>query len=152
MNETSWSDRDRPMHVLVVDDDADMLALLKANIQVQFGDQASVDSVLDPQTASDRLETGLVDVLVTDLEMPGINGLQLLRHAKRRNAWTQVIVVTGHSATAALTEAMDFGASDYLVKPVELAELEQVLAEAAGRLNRWRQSLARTFVSTDTRR
>lgn len=149
MNDNRWSDWNRPMHVLVVDDDVDMLALLVAAIEEQFGDQAQVDSVTDPKAASERLETNLIDVLITDLEMPGISGLQLLRQAKHRNAWTQVVVITGRSATAALTEAMNSGASDYLVKPVEFTELKQVLAETAGRFYRWCQSLAQTLVSAE---
>ena len=82
--------------------------------------------------------------------MPGLNGLQLLRFAKRKNVWTQVVVVTGHSQMEVLSDAMDLGASDYLVKPLDPAELEQSLCEAFSRFHRWRQSLAKTIVSHPT--
>jgi YesN/AraC family two-component response regulator len=95
--------------------------------------------------ASQILDANLIDVLITDLEMPGISGLQLLRCAKWRNAWTQVIVVTGHSEMEALTTAMDLGASDYPTKPLELKELENCLCEASARFRRWRHSLQQTL-------
>ena len=150
MNATAWIEHNRPMQVLIVDDDYDMLNLLAATVKRQFGEQACVESVADSATAREKLDSGLIDVLVTDLSMPGITGLQLLRHAKRRNAWTQVVVVTGHSDSAAITDAMDLGASDYLVKPIQLVELKRVLAEAAARLHRWRESLTRTLVVAET--
>jgi DNA-binding NtrC family response regulator len=135
------------MHILVVDDDLDMLGLLEGTIKERFGKNARVESVSSSQEARERLEAGLIDVLVTDIEMPDLNGLQLLRCAKRRNVWTQVVVVTGHSQMDVLTDAMDLGACDYLVKPLDPAELEQSLHEAFTRFHRWRQSLAKTIES-----
>jgi CheY-like chemotaxis protein/signal transduction histidine kinase/HPt (histidine-containing phosphotransfer) domain-containing protein len=136
-----------PMHILVVDDDLDMLGLLEDIIKERFSKNARVELVSSSQKARERLEAGLIDVLITDIEMPDLNGLQLLRFAKRKNAWTQVVVITGHSQMEVLTDAMDLGASDYLVKPIDPEELEQSLHEAFSRFHRWRQSLARTIVS-----
>jgi len=68
------------------------------------------------------------------------------------NAGLWEVMVTGHSATAALTDAMDFGASDYLLKPIDFEELATVLSEAWRRLNRWRQSLAQTLASVNAAR
>jgi DNA-binding response OmpR family regulator len=134
-----------PMRIMVVDDDAVMVHLLRATIEDGFGTEVCVEAVADPHYASARLEAGVVDLLVTDLMMPGIDGLKLLRCAKRRNAWTQVVVLTGHFGCNALTEAMELGANDYLVKPLDTAELEEVIRGVHRRLRRWRRALASTL-------
>ena len=55
--------------------------------------------------------------------MPGPGGLELLRCAKRRNPCTQVLFLTGRSTLEALTDALELGATDYLLKPLDQAEL-----------------------------
>lgn len=145
MSTTDRPTVERPMRILVVDDDPDMLNLLEATLEEGLGGAIQVEASTRPEDARTRLEGELFDVLVTDLEMPGISGLQLLRCAKRRNAWTQVIIVTGHSGREALNDAMDLGASDYLLKPLDPMELEQALREASARFCRWRRSLAITL-------
>jgi len=82
--------------------------------------------------------------LVTDLEMPGVNGLELLRCAKRKNPCTQVLFVTGHSTLEALTDALELGATDYLLKPLDQTELIELIEDAEKRLWRWRQALSGT--------
>lgn len=138
---------DAPVRVLLVDDDPDMVELLKGIIQQGFSADVQIRTAQDPREARRQLETELVDLLITDLEMPGISGLDLLRCAKRRNAWTQVLLVTGHSSLNALTNAMDLGASDYLLKPVNPVEVEEVVTGILSRLCRWRLALAGTLAS-----
>lgn len=69
--------------------------------------------------------------------MPGADGLELMRCAKRRNPWTQVIVVTAHSTWDRLSKAIEIGASDYVLKPIDHKELAIVLDQAYARLIRW---------------
>ena len=77
--------------------------------------------------------------------MPGTNGLGLLRCAQRRHSLTQVIFITGHSSLDALNDALDLGASDYLLKPLDQDELIEILGQAQKRVQRWRQALAGSF-------
>lgn len=137
----------RPVRILLVDDDPDILQLLEGIIQESFPDAVEIKAVSDPKEGRRQLESEIVDLLVTDLEMPGIDGLELLRCAKRRNAWTQVLLVTGHSSLDAWTDAMDLGASDYLLKPLDPSEVEEVVAAILKRLCRWRLALAGTLQS-----
>ena len=139
-----------PVRVLLVDDDPDMLQLLEEIIQEGFRDEVQIRTTSDPKEARRRLESEIVDLLVTDLEMPEISGLELLRCAKRKNAWTQVLLVTGHSNLDALTNAMDLGASDYLTKPIDQDELEEVVTSILRRLCRWRAALADTLTKRET--
>jgi DNA-binding NtrC family response regulator len=135
----------RPIRIMVVDDDASMTRLVKTIIKSNFGAQITTITATDPKVASALLESELVDIVITDLEMPGLSGLDLLRIAKQRNAWTQVILVTAHSACSALTEAMELGASDYLLKPLAPELVSDVIRQTYGRLVRWQQALAGTF-------
>jgi DNA-binding NtrC family response regulator len=145
MNTFKLPERNGPTKVLIVDDDIDMINILDNTIRTRFHESIYLQSTTDPREACALLDAGLFDVLITDLQMPVINGLQLLRYAKSRNAWTQVIVVTGHSGTDELTLAMDLGASDYLTKPLDAEVLECCLSETLLRLNRWRKSLRNTL-------
>lgn len=131
--------------LLLVDDDPSILRLLEKVIENSFSAEVSVESLDDPEAALVRIDQGGVDVLLTDLEMPGINGLELLRSAKRRNAHSQVLLLTGHSSQQALLDALELGASDYLLKPVDQQQLLELVGQALSRLRRWKQALAATW-------
>jgi two-component system response regulator HydG len=79
------------------------------------------------------LEKGEFDVVVTDLVMRGISGMELLRKVKERNREVEVIVVTGYSTVESAVEAMQGGAATYLRKPVNIAELRAVVEKAVER-------------------
>ena len=132
-------------HLILIDDDPSMTRLLGHVISREFGDQLEVETMTDAEDAKARIEVGGVDIVITDLEMPGISGLDLLRCAKGRNALTQVLLVTGESTQAALLEAMENGANDYLLKPVDQAELLELVSQALDRQVRWKTALAGTW-------
>lgn len=136
---------DKKTKLLLVDDDPSMVRLLSRVVDRSFGEEIEMQSLTDPTTARDAIERDLIDILVTDLEMPGINGLGLLRCAKRKNALTQVLFITGKSSLDALSDALELGATDYLLKPLDQAELVELLEQAQKRVRRWRQALAGTF-------
>lgn len=131
--------------LLLVDDDPSMVHLLAKIIDRSFGDDIEMQSLTDPTKARDAIEKYLIDILVTDMEMPGVNGLGLLRCAKRRNSLTQVLFMTGHSSLDALSDALELGATDYLLKPLDQAEFIEILGQSQKRVQRWRQALAGTF-------
>jgi DNA-binding NtrC family response regulator len=135
----------QPFRVLLVDDDPSMLRLLEEILRQGFQDDVLIKSANDPTKARWSLDSEIIDLLITDLEMPGISGLELLRCAKRANVWTQVLLITGHSNIHALMDAMDMGASDYLLKPLDLAEVEDAVKSILNRTRRWRNALAGTL-------
>ena len=137
----------RTMQLLVVDDDPSIVRLLKKIIERQFENEIELTSLTDPKEARRRIQGQIVDILVTDLEMPGVNGLELLRCAKRENACTQVLFITGHSTLDALTDALEMGATDYLLKPLDQEQLVKLVGDAHERLLRWRKALAGTLSS-----
>ncbi len=131
--------------LLLVDDDPSMVRLLTKIIERSFGEDIEMQSLTDPTLAREVIDRNLIDILVTDLDMPGTNGLGLLRCAKRRHSLTQVLFVTGHSSLEALNDALEMGATDYLLKPLDQAELIELLDQAQKRVRRWRQALAGSF-------
>ncbi len=135
----------RTTQLLVVDDDPSMARLLKKIIERQFKDEIELTSLTDPGEARRQIEAQIVDILVTDLEMPGVNGLELLRCAKRRNPCTQVLFMTGNSTLDALTDALELGATDYLLKPLDQSQLIKLVSDAQERLLRWREARAGTL-------
>ncbi|NOY41803.1 MAG: response regulator [Planctomycetes bacterium] len=131
--------------LLLVDDDPSMVRLLSKVIERSFSDKINVESLTDPVEARERISEGGIDILVTDLEMPSVNGLELLRCAKRRNACTQVLFLTGHSTLDSLLDAFEFGATDYLLKPVDQDQLLELVEQAHVRQRRWQRALADTW-------
>jgi len=135
----------RPAKLVLIDDDPSMVRLLARIIERAFRQEIEMQPYSDPALAQDHLERELVDIVVTDLEMPEINGLNILRIAKSRNPCAQVLLVTGHSSVRALLEALEHGASDYLLKPVDEASFLQLIGDAMARVTRWRTALAGTL-------
>jgi DNA-binding NtrC family response regulator len=107
-------------HVLIVDDEPDMVDSL-VRILRRAGYHCS--STTDPQRAMALLESGRPDVLLTDLRMSGVDGLDLLRRAKEVDATMPVIVITAHSSIESAVAAIRQGAFDYLPKTFSVDEL-----------------------------
>ena len=115
---------DRP-RVLVVDDEASIRDLLAKTLSLAEYD---VDTAPDGRSALERLRLYPYDLLIADLKMPGIDGLAVIREAKRLNANLPVIIITGYSTESAAIDAVNLGVAGYLTKPFRVP---QVLAAAA---------------------
>jgi DNA-binding NtrC family response regulator len=118
--------------LLVVEDDTAMRRMI---VEVLSGAEAGVVAVESSQAALDYLEGHDVSVVVTDLRMPRVGGLEVLRFARRRNAMTQVILLTGHATVESAVDALKNGAYDYLKKPFEPDDLRRIVDHA---LEYWR--------------
>ncbi|MBI1892941.1 MAG: sigma-54-dependent Fis family transcriptional regulator, partial [Candidatus Rokubacteria bacterium] len=87
----------------------------------------------DGQAALDLLRRGDVDLLLADLRMPGLDGLELLRAAKLLSPQVEVIVLSGHGTVEEAVQAMKEGAYDFLTKPIERAQLTRTVRQALER-------------------
>ncbi len=103
--------------ILVVDDEDAMRSLLTKALSLADYD---VDVVADGQAALDRLRVMSYDLLITDLKLPGIDGLTVVREVKQLKVHIPVIIITGHSSEANAIAAANLGVSGYLTKPFEL--------------------------------
>ena len=106
--------------ILILDDEPKMGALLKRSLE---RDGYEVDAFEKPAEALDALKAAGADALVTDLRMPGMDGLEVLRRAKAIAPQTEVILMTAYASVQTAREALTQGALDYLMKPVNLEEL-----------------------------
>ncbi len=113
--------------VLIVDDEFEMAAM----IADELGDRGYRALALrSGREALDRLQHEPYDALVTDLRMPGIDGLELLRQSRNLDPSRPVIVMTGHGAIDTAIEADRQGAYHYLTKPFSLSTLVHLLDQA----------------------
>jgi excisionase family DNA binding protein len=118
------SDSARP-RILVVDDEASIRELLSRVLQLA---EYQVDVAPDGPRALELLREFQYDLLLTDLKMPGMDGLTVVREARRYRSDLPVIIITGYSTEAAAIEALNLGVSGYLTKPFRVP---RVLAAAA---------------------
>jgi len=116
--------------ILVVDDEETIRELLSKTLALA---EYEVHVAPDGRTAVDRMRIIHYDLLITDLRMPGVDGLTVIREARRLKADIPVIIVTGYSSEASAIEAINLGVQGYLTKPFRvprvLAAAEKALGE-----------------------
>jgi excisionase family DNA binding protein len=115
--------------VLVVDDEATIRDLLSKTLALAEYD---VDLAPDGRTALERLRIIPYDLLITDLKMPGVDGLTVIREARRLKADLPVIIITGFSNEASAIEAVNLGVSGYLTKPFRVPRVLAAASKALG--------------------
>jgi len=133
------------LRIVLVDDDPMQARLYTSILSKAFETTVEVTAFTESQVAAEHLNDHLVDVLITDLRMPNVNGLELIRIAKHRSNGTQVLVMTASSTADSLVDAAELGASDYLLKPFAKELLIELVDQSQRRLARWRAALAETF-------
>jgi excisionase family DNA binding protein len=115
--------------VLVVDDEASIRELLSKTLALA---EYEVDTAPDGRTAIERLRLGQYDLLIADLKMPGLDGLSLIREAKRLKTDLPVIIITGFSTESSAIEAVNLGVAGYLTKPFRVPQVLAAAARALG--------------------
>ena len=113
--------------VLMVDDEEDFVTTLSERMKLRDVDS---DVALDGEQALQRVEDDIPDVMVLDLKMPGIDGLEVLRRVKKAYPQIPVIILTGHGSEKDEAEARRLGAFEYLQKPVDIEKLVHILRKA----------------------
>jgi DNA-binding NtrC family response regulator len=129
--------------VLVVDDHLQARQSI-ADVLREAGHQ--VDCLASASEALKVLERESFDVVITDLQMPGMTGLEFIHHLQRRPHGAQVLMVTAHASVASAVDAIRHGAFDYIEKPFDVDQIEQLVARAMqhGRLLDRRQKVQTT--------
>jgi excisionase family DNA binding protein len=115
--------------ILVVDDEASIRELLAKTLALAEYD---VDTAPDGRAGVERLRLGHYDLLIADLKMPGMDGLSLIREAKRFRADLPVIIITGFSTESSAIEAVNLGVAGYLTKPFRVPQVLAAAARALG--------------------
>ena len=115
--------------VLVVDDEASIRDLLAKTLALAEYD---VDVAPDGRSALERMRMYPYDLLIADLKMPGMDGLTVIREAKRYKADLPVIIITGFSTESSAIEAVNLGVAGYLTKPFRVPQVLSAAAKALG--------------------
>ena len=120
--------------VLIVDDES-MVRLTMSKIMEHLG--LSVKEAEDGKQALDMMKSEPFDIVFLDLLLPGMHGLEVLRHIREMHPETVVVIITGHPAVESALESMKLGATDYLVKPFGTEEVENVVSKAGEIIVEW---------------
>ena len=115
--------------VLVVDDEASIRDLLSKTLALAEYD---VDVAGDGRSALERMRLYPYDLLIADLRMPGMDGLTVIREAKRYKADLPVLIITGYSTESSAIDAVNLGVAGYLTKPFRVPQVLAAAAKALG--------------------
>jgi DNA-binding NtrC family response regulator len=136
----------QPARILIAEDETNLRLVLQKELE-RLGYR--VQAAPDGEAALRRLEESNVDVLLCDINMPRIDGMELLRRVHERPNPPEVIMLTGQATVETAVEAMKLGAYDYLTKPYRITELDVRVKQAADKRRlrvdnvRLREQLAR---------
>lgn len=108
------------IRVLIVDDEEEFIQALSERLTIRDFD---VTTSLSGEDALKKLKGYNFDLVILDVAMPGMTGIETLRDIKRIKPLTEVIMLTGHATVEAAIEGMKLGALDFLMKPCETEEL-----------------------------
>src|SRR5208283_1912733 len=113
--------------VLIVDDESDFREIIVKRLRIRDIDVSGVESGYLALEALDSLNP---DVIILDVKMPGLDGIETLREIKKKKPLTEVIMLTGQASVDSGIQGMQLGAFDYLIKPVALDELLEKVRQA----------------------
>ena len=113
--------------VLLVDDETDFLATLAERLEARG---LKVNTAASGEDAVKKVDGQNFDLIILDLAMPGIDGLETLKLIKAKQPDTEIVMLSGQGSIKTSMEAMRLGAEDFIEKPVDIAELMTKISEA----------------------
>ena len=133
-----------PASILVVDDEKDFVEMLSLRLQ-EAGEKVS--TAYSGKECLETLEKTNIDVVILDIKMPGMDGMETLREIKKRFPIIEVIMLTGHGSTETAVEGMKSGAFDYLMKPADFDDLAAKLEGARKRKDEQEERIRKAEVT-----
>ncbi|UCB49278.1 MAG: response regulator [Deltaproteobacteria bacterium] len=128
------------LSVMIVDDEEDFLETLVKRLEKR---DVKVIGAKSGEEALELLQESPVDVVVLDVKMPGMDGIQALKEIRRRHPLVEVVLLTGHASTEVAIKGMELGAFDYLMKPIGMDELLYKVQDAYERVSIKKQKIKR---------
>ncbi len=113
--------------VLIVDDEQDFLETIVKRLQARGINASGAESGYQ---ALEKINDDNFDVVILDVKMPGMDGIETLREMKKKKPLLEVIMLTGHASVESGIQGMQLGAFDYVMKPVALDELLEKMRQA----------------------
>jgi DNA-binding response OmpR family regulator len=121
---------EEPLHVLIVDDEYELVSALEERLNLRG---FVAHGVTTGAAALDYLAEAPCDVVLLDVKMPGLGGLEVMRRIKAERPSLEVILLTGHGSTQDAERGMELGAHSYVMKPAKIDDLVRLLLDAAAR-------------------
>lgn len=129
--------------LLIVDDEKDITDSLERYFRLEGYE---VFATNDPLKAMELIDKNNIKIVISDIVMPGLNGVDLLRNIKESNGIIQVIMITGYVTINNLLSCLRHGASDCIFKPFDnLDELSNAVKETVGKLEKWNNILKKNL-------
>jgi two-component system response regulator HydG len=127
--------------LLVVDDEVEIRELLRRHFRYAGHEVETASNGLE---ALERLEHVRTDVIISDIQMPGMDGVELLRRVRQEYPMTRTIMITGYVSQSSILSCMRLGAETCIFKPIEsLEELDAAVGQAVQTIRRWWEILAK---------
>lgn len=127
--------------LLVVDDEVEIQELLRRHFRYMGHDVETASNGLE---ALERLERVRTDVIISDIQMPGMDGVELLRRVRQEYPMTRTIMITGYVSQSSILSCMRLGAETCIFKPIEsLEELDAAVGQSVQTIRRWWEILAK---------
>jgi len=130
-------DASRQIKILIIDDEKDVADILKDFL---FNKERLIDVCYDGLAGIERIQKSFYDLIIVDLVMPKVGGLDILRYAKKINPDVLVIIITGHASLETAVMAIKEGAYDYIRKPCKLEEIRIVVENAIDKIKLYREN------------
>lgn len=128
----------RQTKILIIDDEKAVADILKDFLSDNQG--TLIDTCYDGLTGIECIQKNFYDLIIVDLVMPKVGGLNILRYAKKTNPQVLVIIITGHASLETALVAIKEGAYDYIRKPCKLEEIRIVVDNAIDKIKLYREN------------
>jgi len=132
------------INILIVDDEKNILQSLKTFFQFHGFDVFTAEN---GEEALKLLKRKKINIALLDINMPGMDGIELLERIKHKDFSIQIIMITGFSTFDKMLKSMEKGAVDYILKPVDdLNDVLKIVKESVQRLKRWKKNLSESVM------
>ena len=116
-----------PIQILVLDDEKIVGERLKASLEKEGH---TLETFINPVTALERIKEKVFDVVITDIRMDDMDGIEILTAAREQSKKTKVIMITGYATLEVARESLSKGAFDFIAKPFKLQEIREAIIKA----------------------
>ena len=116
-----------PIQILVLDDEKIVGERLKASLEKEGH---TLETFINPVTALERIREKTFDVVITDIRMDDMDGIQILEAVREKSRRTKVIMITGYATLEVARESLTKGAFDFIAKPFKLKEIREAIQKA----------------------
>jgi DNA-binding NtrC family response regulator len=133
------------VRILVVDDEEDILKSLKTHLEL---DGYSVEAVSSAAEALEKVTSSKIHIVLTDINMPQMDGIEMLEKIKTIRGDVIVIMITAYTSLMKVANSRVHGAADYVLKPFrDLSELDEVVETAYKQILRWNKVIEETLTT-----